>query len=122
MHWWRCAKEVLQGRGAELGAGVQSGGCWNNRQDAELQSFSRGAEVLQRRCRYIGFEEVVQRCRGAEMVQTCCSGSAEVQGSAEEEVQMRCRGGGCWSRGADVQMCRCTVVLGAGMQGCRWCR
>ena len=79
---------------------------------------------MQWRCRCIGFEEVVQRCcRGAEMVmvQTWCSGSAKVQGSAEEEVQMRCRGGG-WSRGADVQMCRCTVVLGAGMQGSRWCR
>jgi len=111
---------VLQGRGAELGAGVQSGGCWNNRQDAELQSFSRGAEVLQRRCRYIGFEEVVQRCRGAEMVQTCCSGSAEVQGSAEEEVQRRCRGGG-WSRGADVQMYSGVRCRNAGLQVVQVC-
>ena len=103
MHWWRCAKEVLQVRGAELGAGVQKWGVLEQQTRCRAAEFSIGAEVLQWRCRCIGFEEVVQRCRGAEMVQTRCSGSAEVQGSAEEEVQRRCRGGG-WSRGADVQM------------------
>ena len=61
-------------------------------------------------------------CRGAG-VQRWCRHAAVVVQRFRAQQRRRCRGDAeVVGAGPEVQMCRCTVVLGAGMQGSRWCR
>ena len=65
-------------------------------------------------------------CRGAGVQRWCRRAAVVVQRfraqqRREEEVQRRCRGGGCWSRGADVQMYSGVRCRNAGLQVVQVC-
>jgi hypothetical protein len=80
-----------------------------------MKKFSRGAGCAgdcagAEFCR--GAEEVLQRCRGAEVLSWCRGGSAEVQRCRVAEL-LQVQGAG-----AEVQRCRCRVAAVV----LSWCR